>query len=46
MSAITHMSDHIPECCWKSLLLNISNQTLVVYKFTAVSIMYSVLVLS
>lgn len=32
---------HIPDCCWKSLLLNRSHQTPVMYKFTAVSIVQS-----
>lgn len=40
----SRLSDHIPDYCWTSLLLTRSHQTLVMYKFTAVSIAWSELV--
>lgn len=38
LMSVIALPDHIPDCCWTSLLLNRSHQTLVMYKFTAVSI--------
>lgn len=39
LMSVIALPDHIPDYCWMSLLLSRSHQTLVMYKFTAVSIL-------